>query len=187
MLQTLGVAFGTVFLAELGDKSQLLALSLSSRYRRPVLLAAVLTASALTIGVSVVAGSLVGQLLPTRVLTVGAGMFFLVYAAVTLRGEDHDEADVEPRARGGFLTAVLALSVSELGDKTMMATFALAATSSAVEVWIGGTLGMATGSAIAVLIGSAVWRRLNPRTVRLASAMLFAAVGIVLLTEAFLG
>ena len=72
MIRAAGVAFLTVFLAELGDKSQLLALSRSARYRRPVLLAAVLTASAATIGAAVLVGDLVGDLLPARALRGGS-------------------------------------------------------------------------------------------------------------------
>lgn len=188
MLRSAGVAFLTLFLAELGDKSQLLALSLSARYRRGVLLAAVVVASALTVGVSVLLGSLAGQLIPTQALTIGAGVLFLVFAVLALRGEDEDDEHGAPvERRGGLLVAILALSVAELGDKTMVAALALAATTSAVGVWIGGSLGMAASGAIAVLVGSALWRHLQPRTVRLASAALFALVGIVLLVDALRG
>lgn len=189
VLQAAGVAFLTVFLAELGDKSQLLALSLSARYRRPVLLAAVLTASALTIGAAVLVGDLIGGLLPTWVLRAGAGILFLVFAALTLFGDDEEEADggQAATARSGFVTAVLALCAAEFGDKTMVSTFALAATTSGLGVWIGGTLGMALGSGLAVLIGAAVWQRLSPRTVRYVSSALFTVVGVVLLFEVWLG
>lgn len=191
MLEATGVAFVTVFLAELGDKSQLLALSLSARLRRSVLLAAVLTASALTIGLSVLLGDLAGQVIPTGALRVGAGLLFLVFAVLTLWAGEEDGKDegasVEARPRHQFLAAVLALSAAELGDKTMFATFALAATTSAGGVWLGGTLGMAAAGAAAVLVGAALWRFLSPRTVKLVSAALFAGVGAVLLAEALLG
>jgi Ca2+/H+ antiporter, TMEM165/GDT1 family len=187
MVEAMAVAFATVFLAELGDKSQLMALSLSARYRRSVLLLAVLAASTLTIGVSVVLGSLIGEILPTRLLTGGAGVLFLVFAGLTVWGaDDEDDAGSEARRPGGFLTAVVALSAAELGDKTMIAAFALAATTSAPGVWIGGSLGMAAAGAVAVVIGSALWRRLDPRTVRWVSAILFAAVGAFLIAEALL-
>src|SRR5690554_5812419 len=109
VLQAAGVAFLTVFLAELGDKSQLLALSLSARYRRPVLLAAVLTASALTIGAAVLVGDLIGGLLPTWVLRAGAGILFIVFSVLTLLREEEDDEGASTPARGGFLTAVIAL------------------------------------------------------------------------------
>jgi putative Ca2+/H+ antiporter (TMEM165/GDT1 family) len=187
MLQVITIAFATVFVAELGDKSQLLALSLSARYRRPVLLAAVLCASALTIGASVLVGSLVGQLIPEGVLGVVAGILFLGFAVLTLRQADEDAGAVEEgRAASGFATAVLAMSVAEFGDKTMLAALTLASTTSAIGVWIGGTLGMAAAGTITVVIGGSLWRRLTPWTVRLTSAALFAIVGILLLVEAVL-
>ena len=69
----------------------------------------------------------------------------------------------------------------------MVSTFALAATTSGLGVWIGGTLGMALGSGLAVLIGAAVWQRLSPRTVRYVSSALFTVVSVVLLFEVWLG
>ena len=190
MFDAIGAAFATVFLAELGDKSQLLALSLSARYRRSVLLLAVLTASAVTMAVSVTVGNLVGQLLPTRTITAGAALLFVVFGVMTLRGDD-EEDDVEEgesaSSSSGFVGIVAALSLAEFGDKTMVATFALAAASSAVGTWIGATAGMALAGAIGVAIGGAVWTRLSPRTVRLVSGCLFLVVGVVLLVDALIG
>ena len=184
MLSAIGVAFATVFLAELGDKSQLLALSLAARYRRGVLLAAVFTASAVTVGISVAVGTVAGELLPVRWLRIGAGVLFLVFAALTFLRSAEDEGELKGPRRGGFFPAVFALCAAELGDKTMVAAFALAASTSATGVWIGGTLGMAAGSALAVVVGASVWRRLKPGTVRVVSGLMFAAVGVVLLVEA---
>ena len=187
MWQAMALAFATVFVAELGDKSQLLALSLSARYRMPVMLAAVLLTSALTMGASVLVGTGLGEVLPTGVMSIAAGLLFLVFAIMTwLRGDDADEDDPDLRESGGFLTVVLAMSLAELGDKTMIAALALAATTSAVGVWIGATLGMASASAAAVVLGAALWQRLSPRTVRLTSAALFGLAGIVLLLEPLL-
>ena len=193
MLDAIGVAFATVFLAELGDKSQLLALSLSARYRRSVLLLAVLTASAVTMAVSVTVGNLVGQLLPTRAITAAAAILFVAFGVLTLRGGEEEGAEGEEEEAGdassssGFVGIVAALSLAEFGDKTMVATFALAAASSAVGTWIGATAGMALAGAIGVVIGGALWTRLSPRTVRLVSGGLFLVVGVVLLVDALAG
>ena len=193
MLDAIGVAFATVFLAELGDKSQLLALSLSARYRRSVLLLAVLTASAVTMAVSVTVGNLVGQLLPTRAITAAAAILFVAFGVLTLRGGEEAGAEGEEEETGdassssGFVGIVAALSLAEFGDKTMVATFALAAASSAVGTWIGATAGMALAGAIGVVIGGALWTRLSPRTVRLVSGGLFLVVGVVLLVDALTG
>ena len=189
MWNAAAVAFATVFTAELGDKSQLLALSLAARYRRRVLLPAVLTASTVTVGLSVLAGTLVGQVVPPAVVTAVSAVLFLVFAGLALReaaADDHDDGDPRKAGGGGFLAAVAALSLAELGDKTMVASFALAASTSAAGVWLGGALGMAASGALAVLAGAALWRRLRPRTVRLISAGLFTAVGVGLRVQMLL-
>ncbi|MFA9443967.1 TMEM165/GDT1 family protein [Egicoccus sp. AB-alg6-2] len=179
------VAFLTVFVAELGDKSQLLALSLASRYRTSLLIGAVATASALTMGVSVVVGSVLGTTLPTRPLLLAASALFAVFAVRTWR-EDPQEDDAERAAggQGGFVAVVAGISLAELGDKTMVAALALAATTSAVGVWIGATLGMTLAGVLAVVLGRALWKRLSPVTVRHTSAILFGVMAVVLLVEA---
>ncbi|HSK21725.1 MAG TPA: TMEM165/GDT1 family protein [Egicoccus sp.] len=185
MLNALLLAFATVFVAELGDKSQLLALSLASRYRTPLLLAAVTTAAALTMAASVLVGAALGSALPTRPLLVAAALLFLGFAIRTWREDPEDEEGAdEPGGAGGFIAVVAGISLAELGDKTMVAALALAATTSAWGVWIGGTLGMASAGILAVLLGKALWQRLSPDTVRRVSAGLFAVMGLVLLVEA---
>ena len=185
MLNALALAFATVFVAELGDKSQLLALSLASRYGTPLMIGAVTTASALTMGASVLVGAALGSALPTQPLLLAAAALFLVFAVRTWREEPETEEDA-PRTdgRAGFVAVVAGISLAELGDKTMVAALALAATTSALGVWIGATLGMALAGVLAVLVGKALWRRLSPDTVRRVSAGLFAVMAIVLVVEA---
>lgn len=185
MLNAMVVAFATVFVAELGDKSQLLALSLASRYRTPLLLAAVTTAAALTMGASVLVGAALGSALPTRPLLIAAGVLFLGFAVRTWREDPEEGAGDESGGTGGFFAIVAGISLAELGDKTMVAALALAATTSAWGVWVGGTMGMASAGALAVLVGKALWQRLSPDAVRRVAAALFAVMGVVLLLEAF--
>ncbi|MFA9431703.1 TMEM165/GDT1 family protein [Egicoccus sp. AB-alg2] len=186
MLNAALLAFATVFLAELGDKSQLLALSLAARYRTALLVAAVATASALTMGLSVTAGALLGTALPTQPLLLVAAALFALFAVRTWREEPATEIDAHraPGGGRGFLAVVAGISLAELGDKTMVAALALAATTSAFGVWVGATLGMTVSGVLAVVVGRALWKRLSPRTVRLASAALFAGMAVVLLVEA---
>ena len=186
MLQAAAVAFATVFVAELGDKSQLLALSLAARYPTRLLLAAVATASALMMGAAVAVGSAVGRFVPTEALSVAAGLLFLAFAVVTWRDGDDGEEEERPVSGRSFTAAVSAIVLAELGDKTMFTALALAATSSAAGVWLGASLGMAAAGSIGVLVGASLWKRLSPRTVRLASAVLFAAVGIFLVVGGLL-
>jgi Ca2+/H+ antiporter, TMEM165/GDT1 family len=185
MLQAAAIAFATVFVAELGDKSQLLAMSFVARYRIQIVLAGIIAATAVSQGLSVGVGALLGEVLPTGALTLAAGLLFVVVGAVSWlhAGEDEDEETVRER-RGGFLTVTGGIVAAEFGDKTMIASMALAATTSPVGVWLGATAGMALAMSLAALVGKALWGRLPPRRVRRASAVLFVAVGVLLVAEA---
>ena len=188
------LAFGAVFVAEFGDKSQLLILAWATRHPAvPVILGLVVAAATIQ-GVSVLVGASIGAVLPGQAVAIVAGLAFLAVAAWTLRGEDDDEDDVsaatEGRRRTGLaLVAAVAATfvLGELGDKTMLVTFGLAASQGAVATWIGSTLGEVAANLVAVVVGRQVGARLSPRTVRLGSAALFAIGGAVVLLGALLG
>ena len=199
MLSFLGaaaLAMGAIFVAEFGDKSQLLILAFATRYAwRPVVLGLVLAAAAIQ-GVSVLVGAAAGAVLPQTALALVSGVAFLAVAAWTLRGdhhhedEDHEEVPSRNRRLAGLalvLTVAGTFVVGELGDKTMLATFALAATQGALPTWIGSTLGEIAANLVAVVVGRQVGERLSPRVVRLGSAALFAVAGVVVLAGALLG
>ena len=191
-LAAAAVAAVAVFIAEFGDKSQLLILAFATRYPAGPVIAGLVVAAALIQGVSVLVGAAVGAVLPASVVGVVAGVAFLGVALWTLRGEDPDEADDVPRTgrlAGIGLAATVAATfvVGELGDKTMLVTFGLAATQGALATWIGSTIGEVAANLVAVVVGRQVGSRLSPRTVRLGSAALFALGGIVILAGVALG
>ena len=195
-LSAAALAFGAIFIAEFGDKSQLLILAFATRYAwRPVVLGLVLAAAFIQ-GISVLVGAAVGAVLPQTAVAVVSGLAFLAVAAWTIRGEDEEEEEEEARAAsrrrnlvGGGLVMTVAATfvVSELGDKTMLATFGLAATQGALPTWIGSTAGEIAANLVAVVVGRQVGHRLSPRFVRIGSAVLFAVAGVVVLIGALLG
>ena len=191
-LPAVAVAFGVVFLAEFGDKSQLLILAFATRYPwRPVVIGLVLAAAVIQ-GISVGVGAVVGAALPETAVGVVAGLAFLAVALWTLRGDDDDEpeaADGKPGVAGLALVAAVAgtFILAELGDKTMLATFALAASQGPIPTWIGSTLGEVAANLVAVAIGHHVGTRLSPRAIRIGSSFLFAAAGIAVLLGALAG
>ncbi|MDQ4036562.1 MAG: TMEM165/GDT1 family protein [Chloroflexota bacterium] len=193
-LAAAGLAFGAIFVAEFGDKSQLLILAFATRYAaRPVVLGLVLAAAVIQ-GVSVVLGAVVGAVLPTTAVAMVSGVAFLAVAAWTLRGDDDEEDEADTATGGQRLAGVgLALTVAgtfvlgELGDKTMLATFALAASQGALPTWIGSTLGEVTANLVAVVVGRQVGHRLSARMVRIGSAVLFAVAGVAVLAGVVLG
>jgi putative Ca2+/H+ antiporter (TMEM165/GDT1 family) len=192
------LAFGAIFVAEFGDKSQLLILAFATRYAwRPVVLGLVLAAATIQ-GLSVVVGAAVGAVLPPMLVAIVSGLAFLAVALWTIRGEDdgdEDEGAGSPGAVRGRTLAGAALVmtvagtfiVGELGDKTMLATFALAASQGPLPTWIGSTGGEIAANLVAVVVGRQVGDRLSPRVVRIGSAALFAVTGVIVLAGTLLG
>ena len=184
------VALGVVFVAELGDKSQLLALTLAARYRPLPVLAGLAVAMAVMQALSVTVGTVVAAAVPDRVVAIVAGTVFLAFAVATLLAGDEDDDDPDADAGGGptrmriAMTAGASFFVAELGDKTMLATIALAAQNGALGTWAGAVLGLVASSALAVVVGQKLFERLHPRTVRLVAATAFALVGVLMLVEA---
>lgn len=179
------IAFGVVFLAELGDKTQLVALSLATRYRTLTVLAGITVAYAITNGISVVVGGLLGAALPTRAIAAVGALAFFGFAVWTYRSDDDDDdAAVAIGGRSVFVSIVGAMLIAELGDKTMLATATLAARDSPVATWFGATLGITASGALAVFVGRALGDRLPRRATRVGAAVLFAIFGALLLIEA---
>jgi putative Ca2+/H+ antiporter (TMEM165/GDT1 family) len=176
-------ALGIVFLAELGDKTQLVALGFGARHRLGPVLAGVALAYAATNLLSVVVGGLLGAALPTRALGLGGGVLFVGFALWSLRGDDDedDDLDVTPGQGRVVVSVALAMFVAELGDKTMLATATLAAQGNPVLVWIGATIGIILSGSVGVFVGRATGARLPQRTIRLGSAALFAVFGVALI------
>jgi putative Ca2+/H+ antiporter (TMEM165/GDT1 family) len=194
MLPFLGaaaLAFGAIFLAEFGDKSQLLVLAFATRYPWRPVVAGVVIAAAIIQGASVIVGAAVGAVLPEMVVAVVSGVAFLAVAAWTLLGDDDDEEgrpSLRPLAGTALVLTVAGTFIAaELGDKTMLATFALAANQGPIPTWIGSTLGEVAANLVAVAVGSQLGHRLSPRLVRIGSAVVFALAGVVVLIGAFVG
>ena len=177
------VAFGVVFVAELGDKSQLLALTLATRYRALPVLAGLAIAAAGLMVLAVAAGAALSAALPTEALSVVAGSAFLVFAVLALRSSEGEDEVAVGQRQPGVLTVAGAFAVAELGDKTMLATLALAARNGAVGTWFGATAGIVAASSLAVLVGSQLGARLPERIVRVGAAAMFAAFGVLLLAD----
>lgn len=179
---------GLVFLAELGDKTQLVALGFGARHRLGPVLAGVALAYVCTNLLSVVVGGLLGAALPTRGLAIAGGVLFLGFALWNLLGGDEDdEGDGAGASDAGSTTVRIVFSVAaamfiaELGDKTMIAVATLAAQGSPVLVWIGATVGIIASGSIGVFVGRATGAALPERAIRIGSAVLFAVFGIVLI------
>lgn len=177
-------SLAVVFVAEIGDKSQILTLSFATRYRLLPVLGGVIAASATLMALAVVAGNLVGDLIPTRVVLGASAALFLAFGWWTLRtGDDDQGADgdaTSDRRRFAFFAVFGAFTLAELGDKTMLATFTLAAGAPGPATWAGATLGMVGANLLALAVGRALGASVSPRTRRYGSAGLFFAMAVLL-------
>ncbi len=192
-MEAVAIAFAVIFVAELGDKSQLIAFTFGSRYPMRWVVGGLLTANLVVQGVFAFAGGVVGAVVEGPVVgLVGAGLF-VVFAVLALRDADDNDDDIavrDPGASSGLRVAATvagALFLAEIGDKTMFATVALAASEGALPVWVGSFLGMSSAGLLGAVAGRVLGDRIPERALRIASAAMFALVGVWLAWDALLG
>ena len=182
------ISTAVIFLAELGDKSQLMAMTFATRYRVRDVLIGITAATAIVHLASVGIGAAVGTAFTDYqgAINIVAGLAFLGFAAWTLRGDEltDEEASKARRATGAAILAVgTAFFLAELGDKTMLATITLATREGWLGTWIGSTVGMVAADALAIVVGALLGRNLPEKAVRYGAAVLFAIFGAVLIAE----
>ena len=171
-----------IFVAELGDKSQLVALWFATRYRWWVVLSGVTAATLVVHLASVAAGRALDGVLPDTAVRIAVGLSFLGFAWWSVRGDTMDEDDTRDRSGrlfGAFGIVATAFFISELGDKTQLATVSIASNEPGfIGVWLGSTLGMVLADALAVAVGIIAGKRLPERRLGQIAAVLFAVFGV---------
>ncbi|HEU5134908.1 MAG TPA: TMEM165/GDT1 family protein [Steroidobacteraceae bacterium] len=182
-MEALLVSTGVVALAEIGDKTQLLALILATRFRRPVpIVLGIFVATLANHAFASAVGNWLVQVIGAGALRWILGTSFLAMAAWSLIPDSApDESATAPRF-GVFLTTVVAFFLVEMGDKTQIATVALAAQfHSMLWVVLGTTLGMMLANVPVVYLGDALIKRVPLKWVRVAAALMFASLGLYVL------
>lgn len=178
-----------IFVAELGDKSQLVALWFATRYRWWVVLAGVTAATLVVHLASVGIGRVIEGVVPDVVLRVVVGLSFFGFAWWSLRGDTLGEDDTTVRRvplLGSFGVVALAFFLSELGDKTQLATVSIAGHDpSWAGVWLGSTFGMVGADALAVAVGLMARRQLPLERIGQGAAVLFVVFGGLTIASAF--
>ena len=180
------VSTGIVALAEIGDKTQLLAFLLAARFRRPLpIVLGILVATIANHAFAAAIGAWISSVMGPQTMRWVLGVSFLAMAAWTLVPDKLDDDDTTLADRGVFLTTLLAFFVAEMGDKTQVATVALAARySSMVAVVAGTTFGMLLANVPAVYFGERIARRIPLKLVHGIAAAIFAALGVATLLGA---
>ncbi|OZD69600.1 hypothetical protein CH263_07405 [Rhodococcus sp. 06-1059B-a] len=186
MLSALLLSFAVIFVAELGDKSQLMAMTFALRYKWYVVIGGITIATTVTHLVSVAVGHFLGLSIPTHLISIVAGVAFVVFGLWTLKGDklSDDEGDKASKVtRSAFIAIASAFFLAELGDKTMLATVTLAADNNWAGVWIGSTVGMVAADALAIVVGAVLGKHLPERIIQFGAAILFFVFGVSLFFE----
>lgn len=177
-----------VALAEIGDKTQLLSFVLAARLRKPwPIIAGIFVATILNHALAGSVGVWVADLVPTRWLPWIVGIVFIAFGIWTLKPDtlEDDEAPSEVHPAGVFVTTTIAFFIAEMGDKTQLATVALAARfDSLAWVVLGTTFGMMIANVPAVLLGEGLARKLPLTQIRWIAAGVFVLTGVVTIANA---
>lgn len=189
VVETIGMSAGLVAVAEIGDKTQLLAIVLAAKFRKPVtIILGILAATLLNHAAAATLGYFVASWLTGQVFQLGMGAAFIVMAGWALIPDKDPEGGVTRSTGGVFLATLVSFFLIEIGDKTQIATSLLAARfSDIVFVTIGTTLGMMAANVPAVLLGEAATRIVPLKYVRVGAALIFAAIGAWVIWAALQG
>ncbi|WP_041453281.1 TMEM165/GDT1 family protein [Anaeromyxobacter dehalogenans] len=181
-------SFLLVAASEMGDKTQLLAFSLATRFRKPwPIMAGILVATLANHGLASSLGAWISANVPARMLAGVLALTFLMFGLWTLR-PDSLEASKGPERFGAFLTTTVLFFLAEMGDKTQLATVALAARyGDVIRVTAGTTLGMLAADGLAVFLGEKLAARVSSARIRWAAAGLFFLFGLISAWAAIFG
>ena len=181
------IAMGLIFVAELGDKSQLVALWFATRYRWWIVISGVTVATLIVHLFSTAIGETASHILPESVQLIIVGLSFYAFAWWGLRGDTLNE-EATPTGLTRFCSFGLvttAFFVSEIGDKTQLATMSIAGNHPQfVAVWLGSTIGMVAADGLAIAVGAMARRSIPERSFAVLAAVLFGIFGTIALIRA---
>ncbi len=180
-------SLGIVFLAEMGDKTQLLAMAFATRFRWQTVLWGVFAATMVNHLLASYVGSTITDFIPIEYIKIAAALSFIFFGLWTLRGDTLEGEDKKFNF-SPFWTVAVAFFLAEMGDKTQLATVALAAEfHSVIPVWLGTTTAMVLADAVGILAGIVLHKRIPEKQIKWFAALVFIAFGFWGLYEALSG
>lgn len=172
-------SLGFVVLAEMGDKTQLLAMAFATRFRWQTVMWGVFAATVFNHLFAVVVGNYITRFIPMNYVQIAAAASFILFGLWTIRGDDLAGEDKKTTS-SPFWTVAIAFFMAEMGDKTQLATIALAAKFNTIlPVWLGTTSGMMVADGLGIIVGVVLGQRIPERVVKWVAALIFIAFGII--------
>lgn len=182
-------SFALIVAAEMGDKSQLVCMTLASRHKAtPVMLGAI-AAFAFLNTLAVIFGAAIANWLPDTVVAITVAFLFAVFGvhALYAKAEDDEEVVKEKSGHGIFFTTFLLIAIAEFGDKTQLAVVALSSTAIPVAVWLGATAALATTSALGILAGRTLLKKVPLILLHRISGTIFLVLSVAAGLRAYSG
>lgn len=169
-----------IALAEMGDKTQLLAMAFACRYKAYQVLTAVFLATLLNHLLAVIAGRFLTSIVPLDVISLFAALSFILFGVWTIRGDTLEGEDKKQSKYGPIMTVAIAFFIAEMGDKTQLATISLAVKyRDILPVLLGTTAGMVIADAVGIIAGVVMSKRIPERTIKWISAVIFILFGFI--------
>ena len=180
-MSAFAIAAFFVFLAEMGDKTQLVALAFAIRYKATTVLGGVFIATLLVHLLSVVLGEMTASLIPTFWIKLLSGIAFIAFGVWSIYGDElGDESQLSENRWGALATVGITFFLAELGDKTMLTTITIASEHRQfAAVWLGSTVGMVLADGLAIAAARGMRSRIPEKPVRYGAAAIFIVSGIL--------
>ncbi len=168
-----------IFMAEMGDKTQILAMAFATQFMIKEVLLGVCLGSLLNHGIAVVLGAYLSHVIPQDSVQIAAGFLFIGFALLSLKADEEDEEEKAKKDLSPILTVAIAFFIGELGDKTQLTAITLASDASfPIFILLGTVSGMVLTSGVGILIGIKIGDRIPEFTMKIASASIFLIFGI---------
>lgn len=172
-------AFVLVFAAEMGDKSQIIAMTFATQFRKREVLGGVAIAAILNHGLAIILGRYLSQIIPLNLIQILGGLVFIIFGILSLKDEELEDYKAK-NAFGPVLTVAIAFFISELGDKTQLTAMTLASEAiNPLFILLGTSSAMVATSALGILVGSKIGDRIPDILVKIVSSLVFIFFGLV--------
>ncbi|TGC11399.1 TMEM165/GDT1 family protein [Methanolobus halotolerans] len=179
MIQDILIPFLLVGIAELGDKTQLAVLILSTKTKRHVsLLAGIMLAFILADGLAILLGSFIRDAIPMDYVRIGAGLIFILFGVITLIQRKKEDEGASYELKSPFISGFTLILVSEMGDKTQLASALFATQYDPLLVFTGVIMALLVLSVAAIFLGKFIMGKINKTTISLIAGILFILIGV---------